>query len=184
MDLYIANATKQILQFEFRLADKGRVSRTIGSGGQTVFSGLKQEQIDRVIYQHRRYNMLPLSEVMGARSYVAYFYSIDRPIKPEVIAMAAARNDGVLVVQGRETRKRLAIAINDNLGSSLAQNNSEARIRGFDLSVVEEEPRTGYHPDIKPVGERISVDLSGQMPPPQSAPRRRGRPPKSAGVMQ
>ena len=184
MDLYIANATKQILQFEYRLADKGRISRTIGSGAQTVFTGLNQDQIDRVIYQHRRYNMLPLSEVMGARSYVAYFYSIDRPIKPEVIAMAAARNDGVLVVQGRETRKRLAIAINESLGNSLTQNHRDERIRGFDLSVREEEPRAGYHPDIKPVDERISVDLNGQMPPPQSAPRRRGRPPKSATATQ
>ncbi|HUZ33887.1 MAG TPA: hypothetical protein VMV19_17535 [Xanthobacteraceae bacterium] len=175
MDLYIGNATKQRLQFEFRLPDKSRVSRDIQTGTQTGFRDLKDAEIDAIIAQHRRYGMVSVEQVKDAKGKVDYIYSIGRPIKTEVLVMLSARNDGVLIVRGRETRKRLAIAINENLNHNLASNNRVERVAGFDLTVVEKEPIGGYRTDIaQPVGEKIELDLGAQASPPDSS-RRRGR---------
>lgn len=177
MELYIGNATKQYLQFEFRLLEKGKISRTIVPGTQTCFDNLSTPQIDAIVHQHRRYGMLAVDEISGMRRKVDYIYSIGKPVKPKVIEELARHNDAVLLMRGRETRKRLAISINDNLEKNLDQQNRAENIRGFDLTVQElEPPKTGYRTDIaEPVSETIKLDLSPQSDAPQRMSRRQRR---------
>lgn len=177
MHLYIANASKQYLQFEFRSIETGRISRSVPPGQQTAFANLSTPQIDAIVKQHARYGMFRVDEISGNRGKIDYIYAIDKPVKPDVLTKLAKHNDAVLHMRGHETRKKLAISINDSLDQNLDRNNRAENMRAFDMTVQEIEPqKTGYRTDIaEPVSETIRMDLSPQPDAPERAARRTRR---------
>lgn len=105
--------------------------------------------------------MIAADKVKDATAKTDYIYQTDKPINPAILDELDKRNNGVLIIRGRETRKQLAVAIDKNVQNDLQRQNRDERLRGFDLQVVEKRPEGGYRTDVaKPVAERIEVDHS------------------------
>jgi hypothetical protein len=113
MKMYVANLTKQVQSFCYRLPE-GRSPRQqeIAIGGQTLLSGdLTKMEVDSIIEQHAKYGLVDVAEIDRTKPFAGLCYSIDKPISVEKIRRGLAHNDDVLVDRGRQTQKEAALAV-------------------------------------------------------------------------
>ncbi len=159
MQLYIANATRMIQVFSFRL--KGRPSATsqpIPIGGQTIASGVNsQDEIDQVLKQHEQYGLVSVDDIERSKTeFHGLCYSVDRPINVSKMEAAMRRNMEVLTRRGEEMRKQAAMSVNNSIESSIEQSGTEANLKKLEFSVVEQEPRGGKPEPLMSEGIRVS----------------------------
>ncbi len=164
MQLYVANPTKQIQVFAYRmLGEKGIFTQTIGIGQQVKLSKVfDTPQLEAVMDHHARYGFVRSDEVDRVKSQINGIFSVDRPVTAAKIAKAMMLNTNVLVIRGREARKQAAIATSNRIDTEIDELTRTARsdvgrLRELDLSIVEQEPEGGYRPGEEPVGEGILV---------------------------
>lgn len=143
--MFIGNATKQIQDFVYRLAENPSTMRqTIPIGGQVQISGdLNMPQIDTIIAQHARYGMRKSDELDRTKPFVGLLYSIDRPIPAMRLTQAMEHNDNVLTQRGEETREQIAVASSNAIENKLEddRNNGmpDVTLREFETQIIEEE---------------------------------------------
>ena len=160
MELYVANVTKQIVQFAFRSPERfGLVIQTIPIGGQVKISpkgshsDLSTPEIDSILDQHRKYGLISVDELdTNKASFHGMCYSIGKPISFDRIHKAMQRNEDTLEELGKQIRKEAALAVNNHIESQVGGN-----LKQLEMSVVEEEPRGGYSDDHKPIGEGVRI---------------------------
>jgi hypothetical protein len=98
---------------------------------------------------------------------------VDKPVSAEAILKAGYHNRGVLIDEGKEARKKAAIAANNAVEAASEQ---EAPIKALDVE-IEEDDTTGDRLDGEtPVREGFHVEKEG---PEKRAPRQRR--PRSRG---
>lgn len=181
MDLYIANCTKQIADFAYRLPEtKNYRKQTIPIGGQikistSVGGGLSQTDIDSVVDHHRRYGLFSSDEVDRVRSPIHLLYSVGRPIPTSKIERALRQNTTLLIDRGRDMRREAAVAANQRIEHDLAESEHNASLRQLEMEAVEEEPKGGYRDENgPPVGEGVRVSREQEPGPTQRrGPQRR-----------
>lgn len=155
MKLYLANTTKQLQQFHYRLPEVPEALRqppaqhvTIRIGGQECISewgghDLQKYQIDHVIKQIETYGGIDVNAInringVDKSSYYNYIYSIDKPIPPEKINRVILLNDNALVGWGRDIRKNAAIADNMLIQKGLENQGLKTGLLQTQISVEEE----------------------------------------------
>lgn len=182
--IYIGNASKQRFIFEYWLPEsKRRVSLEIPIGTQVKLAGnLTMKDIDAIIEQHRKYGLISETEIERTRVFCGICYATDRPISVRKLTVLMGRNEQVLVSRGQEVRKRLALAVNDQLQTNLESGRRPETMKNFDLSVIENEPKGGYRDDIAaPVAETVQVAAGSDS---EGAPRQRRQRRQAAPPMQ
>jgi hypothetical protein len=160
LELYIANVTKQIVQFAYRAPERfGLVIQTIPIGGQIKVSpkgsqsDLSTPEIDSILEQHRKYGLISVEELDTNRSsFHGMCYCIGKPISVDRIHKAMQRNEETLEELGKTIRKEAALAVNNQIENTVGGN-----LKQLEMSVVEEEPRGGYTDDHKPLGEGVRI---------------------------
>lgn len=127
MHLYIANASRQVQNFMYRLPEHPQVrQQTIPIGGQIKISGdLTQVEIDAIVKQHEIYGLIPVEDIALKGGFASLCYQVGKPISPVKIEMLAQRNTGVLQDRGREQRKNAAIVMTNQLGASVREHGVE-----------------------------------------------------------
>jgi hypothetical protein len=158
--LYVANVTKQIVQFAYRVPERqGVVIQPIPIGGQvriTPLGGkddLSTPEIDAIIDQHRKYGLVPVEEVDNSKNpFHGMFYSVGKPISVERLHKAMKRTEEALEEQGKQMRQEAAIAVNNQIENTIGEN-----LKRLEMSITEEEPRGGYPEDHEPLGEGVRV---------------------------
>lgn len=145
MKLYVANCTKQIMNFVYRVPGLGKLhEQKIMPGTQEVIykPDMSSEIANYIIRQHERYGMVVANEVSRAKAFVGACYSIDTPVDVDKIMSAAKINDKVLIAQGQEFRKNAAVALSDALNSE-----SGGGVNNLTL-ITKEEPKVGQDAEM------------------------------------
>lgn len=158
MILYVANCTKQVHDFLYRVpGEDGRMRKQeVPMGGQIrVYNDAATHVLKGIIEQHERYGLVPVDEIDRTRDFIGMCYSFDKPIEVEKIMRAVDHNTDVLVKVGQEIRKTAAVATNNQL-LELNQGNSD--LNHFEVEVVEETKKGDDTPGLN---EGIEVLANG-----------------------
>jgi len=169
MKLYIANCSKQVHNFMYRVPESNGIrAQPILEGGQIQISGeLQPETVDYIVSQHAAYGLIPLGEIDRAKPFVGLCYSVDKPIAAAAIQRLMIHNQGVLEERAEETLKATALANNQLLESGVERLARDARrqiptIGDLEISITEESSggapaKTNFFRDGKQAAGSIKV---------------------------
>lgn len=180
MQFFVANCTKQILQFTYRLPErKAPITRMVGWGRQERLAAgsggyeLSEPDIDAILEQWGKYGLLPVGELESNRhNFQGYLYSIGKPMKAETIKLAGVYREEVLRNKGVEIRKEAAMEMVNTI-----ERETNRPADNYEITVVEEEPSGGYAENQTHVAEgyRASRDQRPNMPEPPTPLKSRRR---------
>lgn len=171
--LYIGNATKQTLAFQYRIARDHPVrEQLIPSGAQVRISGdLTPAQVDHIVRQHVDYGMVAASSIDQSKGFHGTCYSIGAHITQTRLMMLMTQNHGALVERGREIREQTAVAQNDLLEKTLIEQDRPERITQMEVTVQQEneDPKN----DVPQFSEGFRVIRGSERPAPSTSKRRK-----------
>ena len=170
MDLYIANATRQNIEFHYRMLavkrDTAYILPVMIGRQERIPFDLAQTDVDHLVKQlHDGWGAVPHDQIDRTREFVGLSYSIDKPITASRIEQSVEHNIAVLEERGKEFRKQTAVAASAVIDT--AASNVGARLLEMD-AVLTVEPEKGSRQ--KAQTETIKVVGAGERPTP-----RRGR---------
>jgi hypothetical protein len=162
--LYVANATKQIVNFAYRSLERpGVVVQPIYIGGQICVApngtntDLTTNEIDYIIDQHRHYGIVDIDELSSLKGkFYGIVFQIGSPIDSEKLQRAMIRLEDSLNADGKRLRQEAAVAVNSQI-----ENQIGAPLRQLEMSFQEVEPRGGYTDDTH-VAEGVRVSRTEQ----------------------
>jgi hypothetical protein len=143
MKLYIANCTKQVWIFSYRVPGTDLMGKPFGvrqqeipEGGQIQISGdLQPEEITYIIEQNARYGLIQSEEIDRTRPFAGLCYSIGKPIAVPKIEKLFMHNQEVLEERSEEKLRDTALANNQLLKNRLQ---SAARDAGRKMPAIGE----------------------------------------------
>lgn len=142
--LYVANFTQQIQVFIYRVIESSRPFQLeIPIGGQVNVPGdkgqeLTSKDIDYIIEQHSKYEMIKADEIDRTRRFAGTCYSVDKFVPAAKIEKGVQLNRGVLVERGAEIQKLAAVGISNKIDQEMPG------LKGLELTAVElDNPRKG-----------------------------------------
>jgi hypothetical protein len=173
--LYVANCTRQPHDFLYRVPGEDmqllrriQIQRIEPGTQQRIHNECALPILEAIVDQHRKYGLIPVSEVPNVHDYVGLCFSFDRPVDFERLSYAVDHNLGVLQEQGVKQREEAAIAIDATIEAvredARRQGARLAPLRGTDLEVMEDADSPAF-------GEAIRVD--------HGVPRADGRAPSA-----
>ena len=165
MHLYIANMSKQDIIFQYRLVEENGVKqqRIPMLQQQRIAGDLTPVQLEGILEQHRKYNIVKWDEVDRARGLVTLCYSVDKPVNLNKIKALVEHNQAELVERGVRLRKEAAIMA-DHVISHPDPDHSVGP--GVSVEMVERPAKRG---DATEIEETIRVVKPGVTTP---APKR------------
>lgn len=157
MKLYVANATKQVIDLTCRIPELGSLYRKmIPIGCQIAVGGdLNIEQVESVVGQLSVYGLTEVSALDRAKPFVGLCYSVDKPVPNKRLLIALDHNDKVLVERGKRMRAEAAVSTNNAIEKSLKEADL-GTLGELDVTIVEQENRHGPS-NPNPVAEGILV---------------------------
>ena len=164
MQLYVTNVSSQNHVFTAMVPEKGRVTVTIPIGRQKpIGRNLNTPQIESILTHYGRYGMVSADEALKDERVVPLVYSLDTPIKQPVIERLMRQNQGLLIKKGQEARRRMAVAINNELDKHIQKMNQEglgANLEQTEILIDEVETKEGKPEGDNLVREGILLDKS------------------------
>lgn len=122
MNLFIANCSKQNLEFTYRLPGSMQVVRMpIEAGKQVNISNLKQPDLDAIIKQHAKYGLVHAKEAAGKQQFAGYAYSVDKPVTLNQITDKMEHNVDVAVDRANDMRAATTLATAEALQEDAAK---------------------------------------------------------------
>jgi len=192
--LYVANCTRQKQQVHYRLdfdADRNAnfrapTFREIDPGQQIVLE--RDRPIDTITHieeQLRVYGMKAVADIPRLENRVApLVFNVDKAVPRKLISDVMAHNEGIKLFEGKNRRQKAAVATNEIVDKVVHDQLMRDQappdlIPNLEQSTVEfEQVDTTEENQVRLAeGIRTRDDAPNQAP--QTAPRRRGRPPKS-----
>lgn len=170
--MYVANCTRQIQDFMYRLPEQTKVMKQIiDIGGQIRIPGdLSTPDVEAIVEQHAIYGMVRVDEIDRTKPFVGVCYSLDKPVSVDKIRIALQHNQDVLVERGRKIREETAVSINN------AMEDQTNALESLEVS-IEEIEKDGKDTQVN---EKIRVDKTA----PETGPirnARRGSVPRKGG---
>lgn len=159
--LFIANCTKQVLDFHYRIPEFPQVYQVIikpGSQQRIHKDDLSVDTIDYIINQHVMYGLVPSNEIDRTKPFIGLCYSVDKEIRAESIMKALKHNAHVLEVNGYEQRVESAAAISSALDTQAEENGMA--VDGVSVEVIEQEQPGHEARDGERISETVTVDKS------------------------
>lgn len=132
MRMFVANASRHIQNFQYRVPENPQVrQQNIPIGGQIQISGdINIKDVEAIIKQHEKYGLISVDEIASTTKLASLCYQLDKPIHPSKIEHLSNRNIGVLQDRGHEQRKNAAIVLATQLGAGMKE-------QGMDMESVE-----------------------------------------------
>lgn len=155
--LYVANVTRQNMAVYYRtdFMDDGSAGRrlrapparhqNIPPGKQIPLGGdMPFETVKDIVEQLNRYNMVgevDVSKLRDRRGFVPLVFNIDKPVSEKALRAVVAHNSGVKVDEGKDRRKKAAIAASSALVEQVAEQPPlfEVEIEQLDVSEADEK---------------------------------------------
>lgn len=157
MKLFIANCTKQNIDFQYRLPESARIfQRLINIGQQERIhsDNLTVEEIDHIVKQHAPYGLVRVDEIDRTKSFIGMCYSIDKEVNMQRVMSALAHNDDVLEERGRITRQESAVALNNSLEQATQ---GQAKLHHTEVAIQEETPKGTPDTERQRLDETVNV---------------------------
>lgn len=175
--LYVANATQQIRQFTYWVAESPRhFVQEIPIGGQVLLAGreLTVLDIEAIIKQHIPYGLLEVGEALKSRSnsFDGIAYQLDRAVSYDKLLQLVERYNSVLNTRGKQLRQEAAIAASEFIDQQLFQAQAPARLESLELSI--EEVNRDQRDETPEISEGTRV-VKGHIDEPSRPPVRRRR---------
>lgn len=163
MKLFVANTTKHIQEFLYRIPEFNRVfPQTIQPGAQVqIYQDAPNDVLEYIINQHTdtpKPFCVSVEEAARNHGFIGLIYSFDKPVPLVKIKRQFEANDEALEEQGGEQRKEAAAALSqttDQQASTMG-----ASVNSLEMSVVEQTPKGGQNND-KGINEVVSVVKPG-----------------------
>jgi hypothetical protein len=177
MKLYVANCTKQVQDFVYRVPETlgpARMQR-IEIGRQVPLSGdLNTKQIDSIIEQHAKYGLVPADEVDRTKPFIGMCYAVDKPVPLTRMQSAIIHNDEVLALRGQHLRQEAAVAVNN----AMEDQAPGSGLKELEMTIVEDQRKDGSSPEVN---EEIVVSRAPEAGKIGDTPRK-GTPRSGRGV--
>ena len=170
--VFIGNATKQILQFAYRLPErKQTITQPVPIWSQVELTvDCSQPDIDAIMEQWGKYGLVNVTSMGSAKDFEGYLISIGKPITGSTLKDATDMRMDVLIERGEEMRADAAVAM-----ISTIENETGTVARNYEISVVEEEPKRGFaNPNDRHVAEGWRADRNQRPDMPDQGRRRHG----------
>ena len=158
--MFVANATKQNVDFVYRLPESTNLrSQTIPIGRQVPLAGdLTKPEIDAIIAQYSKYGLIEASTIDQSRTFHGLCYSIDKPVPSTKMRRLLDQNMAVLKARGKQMREEAAVNESLNLENMLTEGGRTEELRNFEMSVVvEDRDEADTSPEIAE-GVRVTRD--------------------------
>jgi hypothetical protein len=173
MKLFIANCTKQTLEFYYRMPDQKPKERhdllTVPSGGQVQFPGDHiRPVLDAIVSQNAGYGWIESSQISRKHPFVGVCYSFDKPVSNDIMCRLIEVNDTIKDDAAQEEMVRAASAMAqkfDELDRETSRDGAP-RLQRLDVS-IDDVPNRGEDREATADG----VSLTREAP----ASRRRAR---------
>jgi hypothetical protein len=145
--LYIANCTKMIQDFLFKLPGQTAINSyraQIQIGGQQLIMNrdIPRETAEFIVDQHRKYGIVAVEDIDRTRGFFGLCFQLDREIDVERIMMAVIHNEEATEIRGHENRKLQAAALSNNIDNNLQ--GSDSKLQGLEVDIIE-QPKPGSH---------------------------------------
>ena len=144
MRLYVANLGRQAVDFIYRLPETPSPRmQQIAIGSQILISGtLTPPEVESIVEQHRKYGLVAVNELDGARGRVTLCYSVDKPVPVNALQLGILKNTAALKDEGEQIRRDLAIAVQQQITKDQPRDENGRAVGGdlaeLELSVIEE----------------------------------------------
>jgi hypothetical protein len=163
--VYIGNATKQVLQFAYRVAERrGPIVQTIERLSQEKLSwDMTPHDIDRLLEHCAMYGFVNVSEMEQVKGdFEGYVISVGRPIPSTKLVNAYEKRQTMLEERGKVIREQAAVVIDEMVSAE-----SHMPPNTFEISVAEIEPERGFeNPEAKHIAEGFRIQRGPSAPPP------------------
>jgi hypothetical protein len=156
LDIFVGNATKQILEFAYRLPERKLITQRVGVYKQVKLAvDCSQKDVDAIFEQWGKYGLIDVTEIESVRSdFDGYLISVGKPINSEKLARAAHYRDDVLIERGKKLREEAAVAMMNTI-----ENETGQPAKNYEVSVAEIEPAHGFaNPDDSHIAEGFRAD--------------------------
>jgi len=164
MKLFIANTTKHIQQFGYRIPEFARLfEQRIGIGEQIViYQDASKEILEGILAQHTdspKPFCISADEALRHKGFVGLIYSFDKPVSATAIEGTFETNDSALIEQSAEQRKEAAAAHSQQIEQNAEEIGSG--IKAVEMSIVEESAKGSQESDAQ-INETIQVAVKGK----------------------
>jgi hypothetical protein len=141
--LFLANCTKQHLDFWYRVPAEGmgawsqpRMLRIEAGTQMRVYQEAPLAVLEAIVDQHRHFGLVRDTEITNTKDYVGLCYAFDRPVQLSLIEYAFDHNNGVLFDRGERQREAAALQLSTEMET----------IRGRPTEVEVEVSEDGENP--------------------------------------
>lgn len=134
--MFVANASKQVQDFQFRTAKGQGIKIPIEPGGQVRVPGdLTVADIEAIVRHHAKFGMRAVSELARSNEIVPLIFTTERPMARTIIASQVVRNQALMEGRGHELRKAAGIFIHKQLEQGAAE--ADTKLHEVEVSVEE-----------------------------------------------
>lgn len=172
MIMFIANCTQQVQIIHYQLPESvspngmlKTFTQAIEIGRQVKVNGkadLGQHDIKSICDHLCKYGMRDINKLDKEHDTIPLVFSIDRPVRSDLMLEVINHNKGVQIQRGKEARQRAALAVNLTIENTAATVNAEVPFTevGIDEenqgSFADGPPLTDGHRIQKQPGESIT----------------------------
>jgi hypothetical protein len=120
--LWIANTTNGIWHFTYRIGQFDHHREVIRAGKQICLDHLQKEECDIVVKQNAIYGMREADERSKRRGFTTLVYRFDNPVTAEQMLETYKANQEVRDAEAAERLKNAALALSNNIVTTLHRN--------------------------------------------------------------
>lgn len=189
--IHIANCTKQNHTIHFRTDYR----QVLASGMKTAFSPATRRDIkpgqqvkieadtidgaQAIVEQLAVYGMIGVAEISRARHFVPLIFNMEKSVSAHQIKQVMGFNVGIRQLEGRDRRRKAAVAVNEAVLAAVAANLTEQQIPVPDNTQMEVEFETASPLEEGETRVEEGFRLDEQAPPPaKNAPTQKPRRPR------
>lgn len=159
--LYIANTSRQKLNFLFRLPEENDIKRyTIQPGAQALVLDSTNDDVEYVIKQHETYGIKRADDVIRKKGFVGTCYRVDKPISVSNFMVIDGQNHEALIEQGKVTRANVATYAQASVADMVKQAGEDAK--GLEIEIKDESKSNPQFHEIFSADK--PVDMPGAKP--------------------
>lgn len=138
MDLYVANISKQIHHFHYRLPESNRtLDIKIQSGQQVKIEVDNTATVDYVVAQHAMYGMREVKQINSRDKFVGLAYQVDKVIDVELLSSGFTHNERTMIEDARTRQEETTVSIAAGLKDSAER--SGTKLGDMSVEIVEEK---------------------------------------------
>ncbi len=139
-DLYIGNATKQVLNLSYRIAKTAPLwSQVIHPGMQVkIPRDLTSGEVDFVVRSLVKYGIVASDSIDQTKGFHGICYAIGKPITATRLILLMEKNHDDLLKRGRQIREQSAVAQSNMLDATLREQGRPERITQTELTIQQE----------------------------------------------